>query len=76
MKPKLLVSVTTNGHNLNVTAQAENIIEAVEHKTLPVYAVQWHPEKLCFDHLRPDAVDGKPLIQYFVNFCKSRSDNP
>ena len=64
------------GNNLKVTAQADNIIEAVEHETLPVFAVQWHPEKLCFDYLRPDAVDGQPLIQYFVNFCKSRSDNP
>lgn len=25
---------------------SNGLIEAVEHKTLPIYAVQWHPEKL------------------------------
>lgn len=64
------------GNNLKVTARTDNVIEAVEHTTLPIYAIQWHPEKLCCDYLRPDAVDGQPLIQHFVNFCKSRRDNP
>ena len=36
------------GKNLEVTAIAENteIPEAIEHKYLPVYGVQWHPERM------------------------------
>ena len=51
----------------------DGVVEAFVHESLPVLAVQWHPEKLCFDSLRSDAVDGEPLIQYFVNLCANQN---
>lgn len=58
------------GKDLIVTAESENVIEAIEHQHLPVFSVQWHPEKLSFDWARPDAVNGEPLLRYFVEMCK------
>lgn len=32
-------------NNLNILATTDKIIEAFEHKDLPIFAVQWHPEE-------------------------------
>lgn len=37
------------GRGLLVTARSpDGVVEALEHDTLPIRAVQWHPEKGCF----------------------------
>ncbi len=46
------------------------VVEAVEHESLPVSAVQWHPEKMCLRFARPDTVDGLPILCDFVVQCK------
>ncbi len=45
-------------------------IEAISHKVLPIIAVQWHPERMCFDKKRDDAVDGEKIIRHFLKLCK------
>lgn len=47
----------------------DGIIEGFCHNTLPVLGVQWHPERLCGQFSRPDAVDGLPLFQAFLRLC-------
>lgn len=47
-------------------------IEAFEHLSLPILAVQWHPERMCFSQARADAVDGSPLFMHFIQMCKKR----
>lgn len=51
------------GDNLTVTQRSkkDNIIEAFEHKTLPVYGVQYHPETMS---------NGKSLFQAFIRTCR------
>lgn len=59
---------------LRVTAVSpDGVIEAVEHKRLPVYAVQWHPERTRGD--MPDPPGGTnmdPLFAWFVKRCSQR----
>lgn len=45
----------------------DGVVEGLKHRYLPVIGVQWHPERLCFEHRRPDAVDGGALLEYFVS---------
>lgn len=45
-------------------------IEAIEHQSLPILGVQWHPERMCFENKRDDTVDGSLLLSYFVDLCK------
>lgn len=59
------------GSGLRATAfWEETYIEAFEHTTLPLFAVQWHPERMCFGQKRDDTVDGKALFQAFLAMCK------
>lgn len=58
------------GKGLVPVAHCEKVIEALQHESLPIFSVQWHPEKLSFDWARPDAVNGEPLLRYFVEMCK------
>lgn len=55
------------GEGFRLTAWApDGTAEAMEHDTLPILAVQFHPERMCFEKARPDTVDGAEL---FHRFC-------
>ena len=59
----------------DVTARAiDGIIEAYEHDTLPIYATQFHPERLTgilWDDRTPDY---KPWFEHFVNLVKEHAE--
>ena len=48
----------------------DQYVEALEHESLPIFGVQWHPERMSFSQRREDTVDGAPLFAYFVQLCK------
>ena len=51
------------GKGLCVLACSDDgTVEAVGHKTLPVFAVQWHPERLCGAFAQPGTADGARLF--------------
>ena len=47
----------------------EGIIEAVEHESLPIFGVQWHPERMIGDE-QTDLADMLPLWRHFVDLCR------
>lgn len=47
----------------------DGVVEAFCHETLPVLAVQWHPERLMGRFARPDAVSGLPVFRAFLALC-------
>ena len=56
-------AVETLGEGLQVLACApDGTVEAIAHKALPVFAVQWHPERLCGAFSRPETADGAALL--------------
>ena len=56
------------GRGLSVTARSEGgVAEAVEHETLPLLAVQFHPERMTGAKARPDTVDGGAVFRAFLN---------
>lgn len=55
------------GKGLKPVAWAEsNMVEALQHKTLPVRCVQWHPERMSYANRRMDTVDGAPMFDWLI----------
>lgn len=55
------------------TTQNGDIVEALEHKTLPVLGVQWHPERMTGDQrMDREGPDMGCLFQRFVQLCSTR----
>ena len=48
-----------------------DVIEALEHKNMPVISVQWHPEKTCLEHVKEGRPDGLVVFKYFIDLCKN-----
>lgn len=48
----------------------EGLIEAVEHESRPIFATQWHPERMIGQE-QLELVDMMPLFRYFVDLCRS-----
>lgn len=48
----------------------DTYIEAIEHSSLPIYGVQWHPERMCVSKKRDDTIDGLKTIEWFIDICK------
>ncbi len=44
-------------------SSAEGIIEAIRHTTLPIWAVQWHPERIIEEKA---GISGLPLLKAFM----------
>lgn len=52
-------------------ANGHRIVEAVEHESLPIWSVQWHPERMTGPVTNPEnCVDSLPMFQYFVDQCR------
>ena len=54
------------GENLRVTASHDGSVEALEHESLPVVAVQWHPEMLA-------TRDTDPIFRWLVEQAAARA---
>ena len=56
------------GKGLSVLQHTEDgVPEALTHQKLPILGLQWHPERMCGAHARPDTVDGSDIFLYFKN---------
>ncbi len=58
------------GLRIVMTCADDGVIEGFCHKTLPVLAVQWHPEKQRPNVAPEGVVDGIKIFEYFIKMCK------
>lgn len=47
----------------------DGVIESFHHAALPVFGVQWHPERMCLSHERADTVNGLAVFRFFCALC-------
>ena len=60
------------GKGMRTVLRAQDgVIEAMQHETLPVWGVQFHPERMCFGHRREDTVDGSLIFRFFLDKCRN-----
>lgn len=58
------------GRGVAPTARSESgVVEAIEHDTLPLISVQFHPERMTGALARPDTVDGGEIFRTFLELC-------
>ena len=61
------------GEGLKIVQRADDgVVEGIAHEHLPLWGVQWHPERMCFKHARTDTVDGAALFRMFLKECERR----
>ena len=60
--------------DLKITAWSpDGIPEAMEHKTLPIFGTQFHPERMRGDDKNPTlGPDTLALFEHFINLCKEK----
>ena len=64
-------AVKALGEGFRVTADWQGqYAEAIEHCELPVFSVQWHPERICFERKKEGLADGGEIFNYFIDLCK------
>jgi len=52
---------------------SDGVIEGFEHESLPIFGVQWHPERMCCTRKRDDTVDGSAIFEYFIRICEEKN---
>ncbi len=64
----LIVERSTLPDCLEVTAEtADGLIMGLQHKTLPLYGVQFHPESIASEH-------GHALLKNFIDICEAGAE--
>lgn len=60
------------GEGLRAAAMSDDgtVIEAIEHRELPIIGVQWHPERICNDKCPAGMNDGRLIFEHFIGICK------
>ena len=59
------------GEGLRIVARAEDgVVEALVHESLPVWSVQFHPERMCYAFRREDVADGSLVLGWFLDRCR------
>lgn len=63
------------GDGLRAVQWSESgIVEGMEHETLPVLCLQFHPERMTGERLRADTIDGGMIMKWFVARCGGGTD--
>lgn len=61
------------GLKLAARSQADGVVEAYEHESLPIFGVQWHPERLTNQMRDERTPDMAPLFTYFLELVKQHN---
>ena len=58
---------------LEITAMFDDgYVEGLAHKTLPVFSVQWHPERMFLSYYKPERADGALIWKEFFRICEEK----
>ena len=68
--------IDTLAPGLEATAWSpDGVIEEIKHESLPIWAFEWHPERMRGDDRDPpEGPDTTPLFKWFVNTCAAVRD--
>lgn len=64
------------GKGLHVCQYSDDhIVEAIQHETLPILGVQWHPERMAYSKYIDGEADGTLIFEYYKKLIESNNSN-
>ena len=54
-----------------IQTSSDGVIEGMIHDKLPITALQWHPERMCFENITEGVADSEPVWEYFLGQMKA-----
>ncbi len=68
--------IHTLGRNLVAVQRADDgVIEGIRHETLPIFGVQWHPERMTGAFRNLETVDGSVLFRPFLSLVAAHESD-
>ena len=58
------------GFAVTLRSAADGVAEAIEHRSLPIFGVQWHPERTALAFRSDRAEDGLKIFEDFLALCR------
>lgn len=62
------VAKLADGFSATLFAE-DGTVEAIEHESQPIFALQWHPERLALSRKRDGAADGMKVFEEFLKIA-------
>ena len=59
-----------NGLVIAAVCPDDQVPEAIIHETIPVFGVQWHPERMCLKYADAELADGLRIFRFFRGICE------
>ena len=64
------ICLAGEGLVIDSVCEEDKIMEAMHHESLPVWSVQYHPERMCFSHFKEGVADGSLVLKYFLDYIR------
>lgn len=68
------VGIPGRGLAGDAVCACDGVVEAMHHESLPIWSVQWHPERMSLSFRKEGTADGMDVFRFFLGKCLELSE--